>query len=87
MFKMKSVGQRNLSYWVDKLFLVKAPVTLTFDLKINRDHLLIITNLNTKYEDCVSDESLVIGRTRKNRRPAGRADSSIPPLQLCCAGV
>jgi hypothetical protein len=40
-----------LSYWADTLFEIKAPVTLTFDFKINRDHLLTMTNLNTKYED------------------------------------
>jgi hypothetical protein len=64
MTNMKIVGQRNLNLLGDKLFLVKVPVTLTFDLKINTDHLLIMTNLNTKYEDCGSKES--IGRTRKS---------------------
>jgi hypothetical protein len=28
-----------LSYWADKLFEVKSPVTMTFDLKINEGHL------------------------------------------------
>jgi hypothetical protein len=41
-----------LSKWA--LFLVKAPETLTFDLIINRVHLMVMINLHAKYEDCGS---------------------------------
>jgi hypothetical protein len=42
--------------------LVYAPVTLTFDLKISRGHLLIMTNLNTKYEDLGQRNLKLLGR-------------------------
>jgi hypothetical protein len=49
--KYEDWGIWFLSYLADKLSLVKASVTLTFD---NKGHLLIMTNLITKYmyEDC-----------------------------------
>jgi hypothetical protein len=84
---MKTAGQRILKLLGGQYFSIKAPVTLTFDLKIKRGHLLIMTNLHAKYEDCVSKESQVIGQIRKKPpagQPDGQADSSI---QLCCAGV
>jgi hypothetical protein len=40
-----------------RVFVVKAPVTFTFDPKINRGHLIIMTNLHAKYEDCGSKNS------------------------------
>jgi hypothetical protein len=33
------------------------------DLKINIGHLMVMANLDAKYEDCGSKESLVIGLT------------------------
>jgi hypothetical protein len=58
---MKTVGQRNIKLLGKQAFLVKACLTLLdlwpSDLKINRGHLLIMTNLHTKYEDCGSNES------------------------------
>jgi hypothetical protein len=39
-----------LGYWADKLFFSQGPCD--FDLKINRGHRLIMTNLHAKYEDC-----------------------------------
>ena len=47
---MKTLGQRILKLLDGQAFLVKAPVTLTFDLKINRGHLILMTNLLAKYE-------------------------------------
>jgi hypothetical protein len=53
---MKTVSQRNLEVLGGQAFLVKAPVTLTFDLTINRDHFLILNNIHATYEDCGSKE-------------------------------
>jgi hypothetical protein len=51
---MKTVGQRNSKLLGGQAFLVKAPCDLWLGhLKINRDHLLIMTNLNNKYENFV----------------------------------
>jgi hypothetical protein len=49
MPNMKTVGQRILKLLGGQDFLTKAPVTLNFDLKIKRGHLLVITNLHEKY--------------------------------------
>ena len=38
------------SYHSDKLFRFKVTVTLTFDLKINRGHLLVTPSLHVKFE-------------------------------------
>jgi hypothetical protein len=64
------------------------------DLKINQGHLLIMTNLNTKYEDCVPKDYYVIGQAKKTRRTArqvgGRTDKLIlvyPLITLLCGGI
>ena len=44
-------------------FALIATVTLTFDLKIYRGHLLTMTNLHTKYHDCHSETFKDIERT------------------------
>ena len=41
--------KQEMSYDTD------APLTLTFDPKINRGHLLVIINQHVKYEDSVKD--------------------------------
>jgi hypothetical protein len=49
-----------------KLFLSQGPCDFELwlsDLKINRGHLLITTNLHAKFEDCGPKESQVIGWT------------------------
>jgi hypothetical protein len=59
MPNMKTVGQRNLKLLGGQGFYSQGPVTLTFDSVIsknNRGHLLILTNLHAKYEDCGSKE-------------------------------
>jgi hypothetical protein len=74
---MKIVGQKNLKLLGGQAFSSQGPCDLDLwpsDLKINRGHLQIMTNLHAKYEDCVSKESYVIWRTRKNRRTARRPD-------------
>jgi hypothetical protein len=42
-------------------FLVKACVTLTFDLKINRGYLIIMTNLHAIYENSASKNIKLLG--------------------------
>jgi hypothetical protein len=69
------MGQKDLKLLGRQAFLSEGPCDLDLspgDLKINGGHLLIMTNLYTKYEDCGSKEFKVIGRTRKNRWPARR---------------
>jgi len=44
-------------------FCINATVTLTFDLKMYRGHLLSMTNLPTKYHDCHSETFQDIERT------------------------
>ena len=44
-------------------FLHKTTVTLTFDLKMYRGHLLSMINLSTKYQDCHSETFQDIERT------------------------
>jgi hypothetical protein len=64
MPNMKTEGQRILVIdWADKSFIVKALLTLTFDLKINRSQLLVITNLNANYEDSWPKHSKAIELT------------------------
>jgi hypothetical protein len=96
---MKTVGQRDLKLLGGQAFWSQGPCDLDLwsddlwpvDLKIKRGHLLIMTNLYAKFEDCGSNDSEVIGRTSKNRMTTGRpdehADSCIPPLHFYCAGV
>jgi hypothetical protein len=50
---MKTVGQRNLKLLGGQAFFSQGPC----DLKMNFGHLLIMTNLYAKYEDCGSKES------------------------------
>jgi len=45
------------------VFCINATVTLTFDLKLYRGHLLSMTNLPTKYHDCHSETFQDIERT------------------------
>jgi hypothetical protein len=55
MSKSVHCGQASLSIWADKLIEIKGPSDLEIwhsNLKINRGHLIVITNLNSKYEDC-----------------------------------
>ena len=45
------------------VFALNASVTLTFDLKMYRDHLLSMTNRSTKYHYCHSETFQDIERT------------------------
>jgi hypothetical protein len=57
---MKTVGQRNLKLLSEQAFYSQGPFDLDLwpsDLKTNRRHLFVMTNLHTKYEDCGSKES------------------------------
>ena len=38
-----------------------APLTLTFDSKLNRGHLLVMNNLHVKYEDTVMVFKIISG--------------------------
>jgi hypothetical protein len=70
---MKTVGQKNLKLFGGQAFGIQGACDLDLcpsDLKINRDHLLTMINVNTKYHDCGSKESKVVGRTSfKKSRP------------------
>jgi hypothetical protein len=67
MPNMKTVGQRNLKLLGQQIFFSQDP----FDLKINRDHLLIRTNLHAKYEDCGSwNLKLLGGQGKTDGRPS-----------------
>jgi hypothetical protein len=59
MPNMKTVGQRKLKLLGRQAFLVKAPVTLTFEPVTSKSIgvLLIMTDLHAKYEDCGSKET------------------------------
>jgi hypothetical protein len=60
MPNMKTVGQMNLKLLGGQAFLIQGPCDLDLwpgDLKIIRGHLLIMTSLHAKYEDCGLKES------------------------------
>jgi hypothetical protein len=62
----KIVYQRILRLLGGQAFRRQGPCDLYLwlsDLKINRGHLMVMTNFHAKYADCGSKDSLVIGRT------------------------
>jgi hypothetical protein len=70
------------SYWATSFF-NQGPCDFDLwpsDLKINRGHLLIMTNLHVKYEDCGSKESQGIGR--KSFLKSRRCDLDLWPSDL-----
>jgi hypothetical protein len=77
MPNMKTVGQKNLKLLGGQAFSIKAPVTLTFDLKINRAYLLIMTypmpNMKT-----VGQKNLKLFSRQTAGRPVGQTDKLIP---------
>jgi hypothetical protein len=95
---MKTVGQRNLKLLGGQAFWSPGPSDFDLwpgDLKINRDYLPRLTSMQNM--KTVGQRNLKLlgeqdntdgqpdGRTAG--RPEGQANSSITPLQLCCAGV
>jgi hypothetical protein len=70
---MKTVSQRILKLLGGLTFFIQGPSDLDLwpsDLKISRGHLLVITKLNIKYEDCWLKHSQAIERTSFfNSRP------------------
>jgi hypothetical protein len=60
MPNMKTVGQKKFKLFGRQAFCSQSPCDLDLwpsDLKINRGHFLVMTNLHAKYEDCGSKES------------------------------
>jgi hypothetical protein len=61
---MKTVGQRFLKLLGGEAFWSQGPCDVDLwpsDLKINRGHLLNMTNLHAKYEDCGSRNLKLLG--------------------------
>jgi hypothetical protein len=79
---MKTVGQRILKLLGGQAYFSQGPCDLwSCDIKIKRGHILIMTNLNTKYEDCGSKEFLV-----KSDRQAYKPIQVYPPYNFVVQG-